>query len=101
MAERIKSFMSKATSEVHSNYSRPQPLVKMRPRRSMIDLSLENEDSSTAELEKPKGKIEDLPKELPSVRNLASIFTKKSPEPLPRRSITKVSENKHIQNIIY
>ena len=59
----------------------------------MIDLSLENEDSSTAE-EKPKGKIEDLPKELPSVRNLASIFTKKSPEPLPRRSIIKVSKNK-------
>ena len=85
--------MSKATSpEVHSN-SRPfQPLVKIRPRRSMIDLSLENEDSSTGE-EKPKAKIDDLPKELPSVRNLATIFTKKSPEPLPRRSIIKVSLN--------
>jgi len=35
--------------------------------------------------------IEDLPKKLPSVRNLASIFTstKKSPEPLPRRSLIK------------
>ena len=59
----------------------------------MMDLSLENEDSSTTE-EKPKAKIEDLPKELPSVRNLASMFTKKSPEPLPRKSITKVSKTK-------
>ena len=56
-----------------------------------MDLSLENEDSSATE-EKPKGKIGDLPKELPSVRNLASIFTKKSPEPLPRKSIAKVSK---------
>ena len=95
VAERIKSFMNKAssgsTTEMH--LSARQPLVKIRPRRSMMDLSLENEDSSTTE-EKPKAKIEDLPKELPSVRNLASMFTKKSPEPLPRKSITKVSNTK-------
>ena len=97
VAERIKSFMNKAatnssggsTTELH--LSSKQPLAKIRPRRSMMDLSLENEDSSATE-EKPKGKIGDLPKELPSVRNLASIFTKKSPEPLPRKSIAKVSK---------
>ena len=95
VAERIKSFMNKATtsggSTTELHLSSKQPLAKIRPRRSMMDLSLENEDSSATE-EKPKGKIGDLPKELPSVRNLASIFTKKSPEPLPRKSIAKVSK---------
>ena len=44
--------------------------------------------------------IEDLPKKLPSVRNLASIFTptKKSPEPLPRRSLIKVRTNSKIES---
>ena len=45
--------------------------------------------------------IEDLPKKLPSVRNLASIFTptKKSPEPLPRRSLIKVRTNSKIESV--
>ena len=137
VAERIRNLMSKAGKNQLSS-SKPS-LVKVRPRRSMQDLSNNNNNSepitafktslsanekslsssedcsSSSETTITKEKasvpigpinqdaapigqntaafIEDMPKELPSVKNLASMFTaqpRKSPEPLPRRSLIKV-----------
>lgn len=81
VAERIKNFMSKASPEQPL-----KPMMRVRPRRSMQDLTLMQDNNQQKQ-------VDDLPKELPSVRNLASIFNvpKKSPEPLPRRSLVKVS----------
>lgn len=87
VAERIKNFMSKATDQSLIS----KPMMKVRPRRSMQDLSTIDPKNNNAD--ETKKEIGDLPKKLPSVRNLASIFSvpKKSPEPLPRRSLNKVS----------
>ena len=88
VAERIKTFMNRN----EDNKSKIKPT-----RRSTLDLSTnDNEDSLEIQIVKAvavsstvPAVIEDLPKELPSVRNLASKFcsTTKSPEPLPRKSI--------------
>ena len=99
--------MSKANTSDFG--SRPVSLVKVRPRRSMQDLRNNNNNNNTDDdkgcsddaITTTKAKkvssafIEDLPKELPSVKNLASMFnvSKKSPEPLPRRSLIKVRLN--------
>ena len=91
VAERIKTFMNRNEAD---NKSKIKPT-----RRSTLDLSTNDNDSldfvqmhakTTAPVVCPTAPvIEDLPKELPSVRNLASKFcsTTKSPEPLPRKSI--------------
>ena len=87
VAERIKTFMNKSIdNEQALNSSRPS--LKVRPRRSMQDLSSAIIDNQNHPNGNKKSSVHDLPKDLPSVRNLASIFShSKSPEPLPRKSI--------------
>ena len=75
VAERIKTFMNHNLEKTFKSSSG----IKARPRRS-------------SETSQDPTKIDDLPKELPSVRNLAFMFSgqRKSPEPLPRNSLNKV-----------
>ena len=84
VAERIKTFMNQKVYEGQANKisSSGGNGIKARPRRTS-ETSGSNQDL----------KIGDLPKELPSVRNLAFMFSsgqRKSPEPLPRSSLNKV-----------
>ena len=105
VAERIKTFMNQKVYEGQANKisstSGGNKIsststsgsggngIKARPRRTTSESSGSNQDL----------KIGDLPKELPSVRNLAFMFSsgqRKSPEPLPRSSLNKV--NAHSSN---
>jgi len=88
VAERIKTFMNQKVYEGQANKisSSGGNGIKARPRRTS-ETSGSNQDL----------KIGDLPKELPSVRNLAFMFSsgqRKSPEPLPRSSLNKKTEKK-------
>ena len=82
VAERIKSFMNNKLEQKQYKTSG----IKTRPRRS----------SETSQ----DPKIGDLPKELPSVRNLAFMFSgqRKSPEPMPRNSLNKVCTYAYFRN---
>ena len=91
VAERIKTFMNQKVYEGQANKisssstSSGNNGIKTRPRRTTSESSGSNQDLKI---------VGDLPKELPSVRNLAFMFStsgqRKSPEPLPRSSLNKV-----------
>ena len=91
VAERIKTFMNQKVYEGQANRisssstSSGNNGIKTRPRRTTSESSGSNQDLKI---------VGDLPKELPSVRNLAFMFStsgqRKSPEPLPRSSLNKV-----------
>lgn len=96
VAERIKTFLNQSKEPLKPL----RPLLKTRPRK-MVDVP----DVVPVQDDQDYDREEQMSKELviealPSVKNLATMFSPiKSPEPLPRQSIAKVSSK--AQKVLY